>query len=143
MSAVAVLVLAAIAAVVLVLLPDTDADPEKSPSPAAVLTVEGSVLVRGSYPQVVRVSESRCAGGGGFDDIREGTQVVVTDAAGKTIALGQLTAGGRKGGVGCMFLFVVENVPAGLDFYGIEVSHRGRVQYTAAQLAAPIELSIG
>jgi hypothetical protein len=113
-------------------------------SPAATpLKVDGQVTVRGEPPAVLTDNELTCRGGGGFDDLREGTQVVVTDAAGKTIALGQLGAGSWKRNVGCIFLFTVPDVPAGEKFYGLEISHRGRVQYTAAQLAAPVELSIG
>ncbi|MEV0616179.1 hypothetical protein AB0I81_22890 [Nonomuraea sp. NPDC050404] len=111
--------------------------------PSGSLSVDGQVTVRGEPPAVLTDNELTCRGGGGFDDLREGAQVVVSDAAGKTIALGQLGAGSWKRGVGCIFLFTVADVPGGLDFYGVEVSHRGRVQYTAAQLAAPVELSIG
>lgn len=111
--------------------------------PTAALKVDGSVTVVGQSPQVVTQDELTCQGGGGYDDIRQGAQVVVSDSAGKTVALGQLGAGSWKRGVGCIFLFTVADVPAGEKFYGLEVSHRGRVQYTAAQLAAPVELSIG
>jgi hypothetical protein len=142
-SVVAVLALGAIAAAVLVLMPGSGAEPQASPSPAAARTVSGSVLVVGSSPQVVTTNELTCTTGGGFDDIRQDAQVVVTDAAGKTIALGQLGGGSWKRDVGCIFLFTVPDVPAGEKFYGIEVSHRGRVQHTAEQLAAPLELSIG
>ncbi|WP_326644568.1 hypothetical protein OIE67_25690 [Nonomuraea fuscirosea] len=143
-SAVVVLVLAAVTVLVIVLLPDTAATPRPSTSAApATQTVSGSVLVRGSSPQVLTENELACTTGGGYDDIRQGAQVVVTDAAGKTIALGQLGAGGWKRDVGCSFLFTVPEVPAGEKFYGIEVSHRGRVQYTAEQMTTPIELSIG
>jgi hypothetical protein len=139
----AVLALGAVAAVVLVLIAGSEADPHAPPSPAAALTVDGSVTVVGGHPQVQTENELTCTGGGGFDDIRQGAQVVVTDAAGKTIALAQLDAGSWKRDVGCIFLFTVPDVPGGEKFYGIEVSHRGRVQYSARQLAAPLELSLG
>ena len=117
-----------------------------SPAPAATpstLTVDGSVLVRGSSPQVVTEDELTCVTGGGYTDVREGAQVVVTDAAGKTIGLGLLGAGSWKRNVGCIFLFTVSDVPVGQRFYGVEVSHRGRVQYAAAEMSSPIEMSIG
>lgn len=135
MSAATLVVLAALAVSAVTLLPQLSASPP--------LTVEGSVTVRGEPPAVLTDNELTCVTGGGYDDIREGAQVVVTDAAGKTIALGQLGAGSWKRGVGCIFLFTVADIPAGEKFYGIEVSHRGKVQYTAAQMSAPIELSIG
>ncbi|MEU4578946.1 hypothetical protein [Nonomuraea sp. NPDC023979] len=115
----------------------------RAPVMAPALTVDGSVTVRGEPPAVLTNNELSCTTGGGFDDIRQGAQVVVTDAAGKTIALGELSAGSWKRNVGCIFLFNVEDVPAGEKFYGVEVSHRGRVQYTAGQLAEPLALDIG
>ncbi|MEU1720352.1 hypothetical protein [Nonomuraea sp. NPDC005692] len=112
-------------------------------SAAAALTVSGSVTVKGGPPQVLTENELTCRGGGGFDDLRQGAQVVVTDAAGTTIALGQLSGGSWKRGVGCIFLFTVPDVPGGEKFYGVEISHRGRAQYTAAQIAAPLAMEIG
>jgi len=111
------------------------------PRPGA-LTVSGSVTVHGEHPQVVTANELTCVTGGGYDDIREGAQVVVTDASGATIAVGRLGFGSWKRNVGCVFLFELE-VPGGHDFYGIEVSHRGRLQYPAEQLAAPLDLTLG
>ncbi|MDX3110160.1 hypothetical protein [Nonomuraea angiospora] len=134
-SAATLVVLAALAVSAVALLPQLSA--------ASPITVEGSVTVRGDRPAVLTENELTCTTGGGYNDIRQGAQVVVTDAAGKTIALGQLGAGSWKRDTGCIFLFTVADVPAGEKFYGIEVSHRGRVQYTAAQVSAPVELSIG
>lgn len=76
-----------------------------------------------------------CVAGGGYADIN-GAQVVVTDPAGKTIATSQLPSSGilrDANGFMCEFAFSVD-VPGGHDFYGIEVSHRGRLQYSEGQL---------
>ena len=83
-----------------------------------------------------------CSGLGGYDDIDKGTDVVVKDAAGKTVALGSLKAGKGLDGE-CAFLFTVNDVPDGLKFYGVEISHRGTVQYTQAQMKKGPTLSLG
>lgn len=142
---------AAVVATLTVLSPDTAADPSAS-SPSQVLlattapaplTVVGTITVRGTYPSVTSEDGLTCSTGGGYTDIQVGTQVVITDASATTIALGRLVYSYWDRTKGCLFHFTVTGVPAGQQFYGIEVSHRGRVQFTASQLAAPIELSLG
>lgn len=90
-----------------------------------------------------------CTVGGGYADIRSGAQVVVTDDGGKTIALGELGGGtlllpdlDTWGTRSCVFSFSVQ-VPGGHDFYGVEVTHRGVVRYTAEQLRQPVAMSLG
>lgn len=83
----------------------------------------------------------------GIEDIRAGAQVVISDAAGNTIAIGQLQQGlvvgpDAGGGYTCSFGFSVQ-APGGLDFYGVEISHRGRLQYPRAELNRPIALTLG
>ena len=84
---------------------------------------------------------SHCTGDGGYSDIAAGAQVVVTDAAGATVAVGRLGEGSWVG-AHCEFPFAVD-VPSGSEFYGIEVSHRGVVQYPRRRLADPIVLTLG
>ena len=79
----------------------------------------------------------------GYDDIAEGAQVVITDQFGATVAIGELEAGIISMGGTYLFQFTVRDVPPGKRFYGVEVSHRGRVQYDEAKLRAGPELSIG
>lgn len=109
-----------------------------APSPAPI-TVGGALRVprslSGGFSQ-------ECVTGGGYSDIKEGAQVVITDEANKTIALGHLE-GGTLDGARCVFPFSLPDVPAGHRFYGIEVSHRGRLQYTAEQLAVSLQLTVG
>lgn len=90
-------------------------------------------------PETVRAG---CVGQGGYSDIRVNVQVVVTDGAGKTVGIGRAEKFTNKG-LFCAYEFLVRDVPAGLDFYGIEVSKRGRVQYNEEQLRAGITLSLG
>lgn len=94
-------------------------------------------------------SSAGCFGTGGYDDIRGGVQVVITDPAGGTVALGKLDQGKLDGTVPgqtadlCKFTFAIQGVPAGKGFYGVEVSHRGRVQYPERQLFGALALTLG
>ena len=125
--------------------------PEPSPSVSvpALLSIGGTVSVAGGVSQNGLDGEPCALAEAGYEDIRDGAQVVITDASSKTIAVGKLGPGKmrRPGGADasdrhCVFAFEV-SAPRGHDFYGIEVSHRGRLQYTAAQLQAPLELTLG
>lgn len=85
-----------------------------------------------------------CSGGGGYSDIREGTSVVVTDDAGKTLGLGQLQAGSAQlnayqAPVICKFHFAVPDLPDS-RFYKVEVSHRGEQTYSKQQLESSLWL---
>jgi hypothetical protein len=70
--------------------------------------------------------------GGGFDDIRTGTQVTVNDASGKVIGTAGLV-GGTMDATGCHFSFAVPSIPKS-DFYKVEVSHRGALTYSYPEL---------
>jgi hypothetical protein len=115
--------------------------PAAASSTASTMAVTGTVDVNDGADG--RHYGQPCTTVGGYQDIAEGAAVVVSDSAGKTVALGRLGPGkGVLGNNDCGFSFTV-NVPAGLGFYGIEVSHRGRIQYTEADLARPVQLSLG
>jgi len=76
-----------------------------------------------------------CRGSGGYSDIAAGSSVTITDSSGKVVALGQLEDG-RPGLPGtCALHFRVEGIPRGSGFYGVEVSHRGKVQVRESELA--------
>lgn len=100
--------------------------------------VEGNVTLSDGYARGKQAFEGQalptddCWGSGGYGDLKQGAQITVTDAGGKVIALGQLGAG-RMSGDACVMLFTLD-VPAGHDFYGVEISHRGVVRYTADQM---------
>jgi hypothetical protein len=74
-----------------------------------------------------------CTGTAGYDDITQGAQVVISDAAGKTLGIGALGVGVAEGGT-CLFPFTVKGVKLGSKFYGVSITHRGVVQYTYSQL---------
>jgi hypothetical protein len=74
-------------------------------------------------------SGTSCRGTGGYDDIAEGVQVKITDASGAVVQLGTLGAGQVKS-FRCVFTFWIVEVPVNRqDVYGVEVSHRGIVQF--------------
>lgn len=106
--------------------------------------VTGELVLEGSGIKYGYTSAD-CVGTGGYDDIHEGTQVVISDAEGKTIAVGGLLEG-RATGVGirptrCTFAFSVK-APAGEDFYGVSVGRRGTTTYSAERLGEPLRLTL-
>jgi hypothetical protein len=112
---------------------------------AYYLSGDEHIDVRGRFVLADRdgftaVDGGHCAGNGGYSDISTGTQIVVTDDAGRTVAVGKLGEGNWINSY-CELPFAVD-VPAGSGFYGIEVSHRGRVQYSADQLSRPLTLTL-
>jgi len=120
-------------------------------TPPNPVTVTGTLAVPGGYTDAGLEGGpgQLCAVDGGYADIRAGAQVVVTDDAGKTLALGQLGDGKLTlpdpqewGTRSCAFPFTVQ-APGGHSFYGVEVTHRGVVRYTAEQVRQPVEMSIG
>ena len=77
-------------------------------------------------------AEELCRGTGGYDDVREGAQVVVKDGGGKIIASTSLSSGkaARPDYTWrCQFDFAIQDVPKA-DFYQVEVSHRGALTYS-------------
>lgn len=110
-----------------------------TPSAARTLTIGGQLeMVSGS------IDTGPCVpAGAGYADIRQGTQVTVTDEGGKVVGLGTLGAGFTTGALKCLLPFIVQRVPAGHPFYGVEVAHRGVVRYTAAQVADQVTLTLG
>jgi len=94
--------------------------------------------------------------GSGYDDIAEGTTVVVKNEKGTLIATGKLGQGGLSTDyngigspgwqdVGCTFPFTVTGVPKA-SIYTVTVSNRGEQTYSADDLTAKnwnVELSLG
>lgn len=93
------------------------------------LNKEKAVLVGWKAGQTY---ECPLGAGGGFSDIVPGAQVTVRDGSGQIVGLGELS-GGTFGRDGCMFNFAVVNLPD-VDFYSVEVSHRGAISYAATDL---------
>lgn len=87
-----------------------------------------------------------CHGTGGYTDVAGGAEVVISDDAGATLALAHLNTGTANipsSGTGgtCNFTFDA-SVPSGKHFYGVQVTHRGVVKFSEADMAAP-HVSLG
>ena len=78
-----------------------------------------------------------CVAKGGYDDIREGAQVLATDSAGVVVGTSNLGQGDPTPlpTSACVFSFSVD-VPAGSDFYNVEVSQRGALTFSNAEMVA-------
>ena len=106
-----------------------------TPTPPATITVFVTMDLR--QTDFGATAGRSCAGKRGYDDIRAGAQVKVTDAAGSVVALGELGAGETvdtwpelKGTDICRFEARVAGVPKSGGILGVEVSSRGVVNFT-------------
>jgi hypothetical protein len=87
-------------------------------------------------------SDFACAGKGGYNDLRPGTAVTVSDETGTLLAKGTLDSSfGEK--TWCVFAFDVQDVPSGAKFYKVQVSHRDEMSYTEQEARGRIEISLG
>lgn len=89
-----------------------------------------------------------CQGSGGYDDIAEGATVVVRDAKGDRVAVGQLGPGeGVDANLGieaayCRFAFKVPDVDSDSKILSVEVTHRGEITFKRADAGA-VEVTLG
>ena len=87
--------------------------------------------------------QGECQGTGGYDDISEGTQVTVYSSAGEVLGTGYLDSATYLDPV-CEFELTVDGVPAGHDFYQVEVSHRGKIAVSDDEArAGEVALTLG
>lgn len=77
---------------------------------------------------------------GGYDGVAAGTEVEITDAGSKTIALASL-GGGHATKDGCEFPWTTK-VPTGKGFYGASVGGKGVVKLSEAEMRQPVALSV-
>lgn len=117
------------------------------------LAVSGELyLMIGSSPEfpnfapVTGTAGTRCTASAGYNDVSEGTEVVISDDGNSTLTITTLDAGvlGSSTSSGtidaCEFSFTA-TVPT-VDFYGIQISHRGIVKFTQAEISSA-ELTLG
>ncbi|WP_329047097.1 hypothetical protein [Streptomyces sp. NBC_01422] len=99
--------------------------------PDGTFTLEGEfTLTEGAISDGI----GGCEGDGGYNDIELGTSVTVYDAAGSVIATSALILSEFDEAAGsCTYDVSVEDVPAGEDFYQVEISHRGKIQLSAEE----------
>jgi hypothetical protein len=106
----------------------------------ATLTVSGTFVLTDDN---LFLGTDGCAGQDGYSDISTGAAVTVTDGTGAIVGLGRLDSAQLTSTDDCTFSFSVADVPAGKNFYGVEVTHRGAVKYAEADLAEPLALTLG
>jgi len=109
-------------------------------------TITGHFTLMDSAPSFYFPSISNygggCTGTGGYSDIGSGTEVIVSNGAGRTLAETELGAG-HGGSTYCVFNFRVR-LTEGQDSYVVTVSHRGEIHFTWAELTTRgIDLSLG
>lgn len=79
---------------------------------------------------------TNCYGEGGYDDIKSGVSVTVSDGTGRLLATGNLGSGTRSASGGsCSFSFRIPDIKQS-DFYSIEVGRRGELSYSHAEMLA-------
>lgn len=114
------------------------------PAPAT-RTVHGTLTLTGhNWISENGQAGEVCTALDGYTDITAGTEVDVTDSAGKVIALGHLADGTvTDDAANCSFPFAVGGVPTKTGIYGIQVGHRGTIHYSAADLRNGPALTLG
>lgn len=122
--------------------PDTKA-PAAQPA-ASALEVTGMVTLKHEQFRWGGRADPTCMGWQGFDDVRGGAQVTVTDASGKVLVVGSLDTGTATGitteanGLPraelCLIPFKVTGIPRGAGPYGVEIAHRGILRYAEGNL---------
>ncbi len=120
-------------------------------APPAV-TITGTLTLKGNDHLANLASLGGCAGIGGYDDIREGVDVVVRGPSDEVVGASSLSSGkpfpaGSTGSsvLWCDFDFEVE-VPPDLDFYTVAIGNRGDITYSRTDLEAmqwDLTLSLG
>lgn len=117
--------------------PETAQTPSASPTPTPPATITVFVTMELKQTDFGAKEGQQCAGQKGYDDIRAGTQVKITDASGTVIALGELGAGEArdtwpdlKGTNICRFEAMVPGVQKSSGILGVEVGSRGVVNFT-------------
>ena len=108
--------------------------------------VTGQLSVYDSSAYSYKTTGSSCTGGGGYDDIASGTQVVISDEAGTTVATDVLQSGTYDGS-SCVFDFTVHDVPKA-KYYRVSAGRASRSgpQYSYDEISKQhwsVQLSLG
>jgi hypothetical protein len=135
-----------------------DATPTPTATPSEKFTASGTISTRPSLTYFAPGDEEaghtvgdECISTDNYDDIAQGTQVVVTDDSGKTVGVGSLNGGVLAGDAditsmleaSCSFSFSVR-VDSPSKFFGVEAGNdaRGDIQVSREDLKAGAELSL-
>lgn len=102
------------------------------PDKPATFTLTGSFTLT---DEVDSTTDGGCEGSydSGYDDIEEGADVTVYNAAGAVVGKGELGNSEEIAPGTCTFDISIADVPKGEAFYKVEVSHRGTVELTAKE----------
>lgn len=121
-----------------------------TPAASPVLrTITGTFVLAADKPIIREAGD--CQGTGGYDDIGAGVQVTVRDEGDKIIGTGRLAAVPPTSNTPaevhrtCRYSFTVAGLPD-TTFYSVEVSRRGAVTYSRAELEGrgwKAELTLG
>lgn len=123
------------------------------PSPSPTLSVHGTLRVEQDIAANVRAGQTTqngpCTVEPGYDDQKGGTRVVVR-SDGDVVGIGSLKDWGLNLPAGetdltsawCEFTFRVGNVPAGLDFYTVQIGDRDEYAVTENELG-DLDLTLG
>lgn len=113
----------------------------------------GAVTVNTTSSIVGRVSDgvlyaenTDCEGVDGYSDLAIGSRVSVADSGGEIVALGVISDGNAKTGVGpsgCVLEFIVRDIPEDAGPYQVTVGHRDPIVVGEDELRAGVEFSIG
>jgi hypothetical protein len=87
-----------------------------------------------SDPHFVMLSGDRCAGQGGYSDLREGASVTVYGKTGERLGLGELKDSYGEANGFCIFSYDVPDIPAGEGIYSVEVTHRGELSGSESEV---------
>lgn len=135
---VAILVVAAATTVVMILLVGS-----RGPG---TFTVEGTVELKSGQFDWQDGNPATCSGSGLYSDMHGGADVSISDASGKTIAVGRFQTGSPRGiksdgsADWCSLWFTISGIPRGAEPYGLWITHRGPKPYTEAQLRQRLTL---
>lgn len=114
---------------------ESGAEPEDKPT---AFDIAGTV----SVPSYGGSNGTSCTVKDGYEDLRSGATVAVTNAVGDVVGVGALVdieATART----CRFAFDVPDVPEGSPTYGIEVGQQTMVKYPRSRLDRAVDLTIG
>jgi hypothetical protein len=127
--------------------PTATMKPTPSPTPLTHAVTGTLVLTDTSiYSSGITAGGGACEGSGGYSDLSAGVSVILKDENDKTIAATSLGEGVGATSLICTFYFTLSDVPDTATFYNIQISHRGTVSFSHADMVKndwTIELYMG
>jgi hypothetical protein len=122
--------------------PDATKTAAVKPTKPDTFSASGYIDVDGRSAIMAATGTRGCVPESGYDDVTPGAQVTVTSPKGDVVAVGRLDTGDKHGAFTCRFPFTVEDIPIGSKLYSVEVSHRGALTYTQAEMEAGLAFTL-